>query len=250
MNHSSILDWTFLKTLFNGFSFETKNFFPWIFSSSQTEEIQNSPFSGKYSNQSPLVSLENIHIDLDGKPILDHFSFQIERGQRIALMGPSGVGKSTLLKVLAGLLEPTEGKVSRKGSVSMVFDQDALYPMLSCLENIELGIDFSTTPLTTRRAMAKHWIQVFDCQSFWKQKANTLSAGQRKRTGLARAMMKEPDLLLLDETFHALDESLRQQLMETLLALQNQMHFALVFSTHDIAEAEFLKAEVLILKEE
>lgn len=216
-----------------------------------TQEIQKGRTSYFFDSSQPaLVSLEDISINLDGKTILDHFSLQIERDQRIALMGPSGVGKSTLLKVLAGLLEPNEGRVHRQGKVSMVFDQDELYPMLSCFENIELGIDFSKTPLNQRRSMTKHWIQVFDCQSFWNQKASTLSAGQRKRTGLARAMMKEPDLLLLDETFHALDETLRQQLMETILALQAQMHFALVFSTHDVAEAEFLKAQILILKEE
>lgn len=216
-------------------------------------EQDNSRFSSldqdSKKNLDILVSLQDIRVELNQNCILNHLSLQIRRGQRLALMGPSGVGKSTLLKVLAGILEPSEGEVFHQGTVSMVFDQDALYPMLSCLENVELGVDFSKTSSKQRREMAKHWIQVFDCQSFWKQKASTLSAGQRKRTGLARAMMKYPDLLLLDETFHALDESLRKQLMETILKLQEQMHFTLVFSTHDPLEAQFLKAELLILEE-
>lgn len=216
-------------------------------------EQDNSRFSSldqdSKKNLDILVSLQDIRVELNQNCILNHLSLQIRRGQRLALMGPSGVGKSTLLKVLAGILEPSEGEVFHQGTVSMVFDQDALYPMLSCLENVELGVDFSKTSSKQRREMAKHWIQVFDCQSFWKQKASTLSAGQRKRTGLARAMMKSPDLLLLDETFHALDESLRKQLMETILKLQEQMHFTLVFSTHDPLEAQFLKAELLILEE-
>lgn len=196
-----------------------------------------------------VVEIEEVRVELEGKTILNNLSLTIYHNQRIALVGPSGVGKSTLLKLLAGLIEPNQGLIKRYGSVSVVFDEDRLYPMLSCLENIELGVDFSKTSYKSRHEWAKHWIRIFDCQTFWKQKAHTLSAGQRKRTGLARAMMKKPDLLLLDETFHALDKTLREQLMETILSLQEEMNFALVFSTHDLEEAQFLQAEIFELKE-
>lgn len=201
------------------------------------------------SLQDPVIEIQEVSVELEGKVVLENLSLTICHGQIIALVGPSGVGKSTLLKLLAGLIDPTLGNVNRFGSVSVVFDEDKLYPMLSCIENIELGVDFSKISYPKRHEWAKYWINVFDCKTFWKQKASTLSAGQRKRTGLARAMMKKPDLLLLDETFHALDSSLRKQLMKKILSLQEELHFALVFSTHDLEEAYFLQAEIFELKE-
>lgn len=132
----------------------------------------------------------------------------------------------------------------------MVFDRDGLYPMLTGSENVELGVDWSKMKKAARWQEAENWIKVFDAESFAHQKTRTLSAGQRKRIALARAMMKDPNLLLLDETFHALDKTLRLQLMETILKLQKEMGFALVFATHDPTEAELLDAQVLYLEDE
>lgn len=197
-----------------------------------------------------IIDIKGVSVEFDGKLILDHVSFRLDKGSRLALMGPSGVGKSTLLKLLAGLIEPTSGTIERHGLVSMVFDRDGLYPMLSGQENVELGVDWSKSSKHERRSQADHWIETFDAVPFSSQKVQTLSAGQRKRIALARSMMKNPDLLLLDETFHTLDKALRVQLMETILSLQKDMEFALVFATHDPAEAEFLQADILYLEDE
>lgn len=202
------------------------------------------------NHENELIQINDVTVEFDGKLVLDHITLCLERGQRLALMGPSGVGKSTLLRLLAGLVEPTSGNVERRGSVSMVFDRDGLYPMLTGSENVELGVDWAQMKKTRRRQEAGNWIHIFDADSFAHQKTRTLSAGQRKRIALARAMMKKPDLLLLDETFHALDKTLRLQLMETILRLQKEMGFALVFATHDPAEAELLDAQVLYLEDE
>lgn len=193
------------------------------------------------------VKLRNIGLAADGREILRNLSMTIQPGDRFALMGPSGIGKTTLLYVLAGLRQSTDGEVIRdKGlKISMVFDQESLYPQKSCRENIELGVPWNTTSKKERKEMSEHWGRIFDCSSFMDQKASTLSNGQRKRCALARAMMKQPDLLLLDETFHALDPDLRIGLMTVLLALQKKYGFALVFATHQESDAELLQAKVI-----
>lgn len=195
-----------------------------------------------------LITAQKINVTLGGKTILEDFSLTVCRKGRVALCGPSGIGKSTVLRVLAGLIDPNQGTLDRVGTVSMVFDDDRLYPCLSTLENICLGCDWGTIPRALRTNAARNWASIFHCDTFLKQKAGTLSAGQRKRTALARAMMKNPDLLLLDETFHALDEKLRYVLMDTLLQLQKQMGFAIVFATHDLREAEYMNARIVFLQ--
>lgn len=196
-----------------------------------------------------LVGLQNVSVVIDEKVILRDLSLQIYTGDRIALVGPSGIGKSTLLKTIAGLLTPAEGKIKVCGNVSFVFDDNKLYPLLSALENIELGVDFSRVTGKERKKKAARWASVFSCTAFLQQKCQTLSAGQRKRTALARAMMKEPQILLLDETFHALDPELRLELIDALLKLQKEMGFAIVFATHDLREVDLLHADLLKLEE-
>lgn len=181
----------------------------------------------------------------DNKQILSDLNLQICADQRIALMGPSGSGKTTLLKIIAGIVQPDQGSVYLTPSVSMVFDEDDLYQELSAFRNIELGLDFSKSNKKERQEKVMFWAKQFSCLPFLDQLAATLSAGQRKRVALARAMMKEPNLLLLDETFHALDPTLRQETIQTLLRLQQEKHFALVFATHHEEEAKLLKAQVI-----
>lgn len=192
-----------------------------------------------------VVHLKDICVSFDGKAVFDHFDISLSRGDRLALCGPSGIGKSTLIRLMAGLLAPQSGSVKRNGSVSVVFDDNKLYPQMSCRENIELGIDWSKSSRNERREESEKWIEAFDCSSFSDQRVSTLSAGQKKRTALARAMMKHPDLLLLDETFHALDPKLKDELIGELLELQRESGFAIVFATHDLREAEKLNARVL-----
>lgn len=195
-----------------------------------------------------VAGLEQAGIELDQKKILEGIDLKIYPASRIALMGESGIGKSTILKLLAGILEPTEGKVVRPERISMVFDQEGLYPMLSAMTNIQLGIDWSACSRKERKEKAQKWGELFNCESFWDQPVSTLSAGQRKRIALARAMMKEPQLLLLDEIFHALDSQLRIQIMETVKDICQKKQIALVFATHDPSEAEFFGAEIFQLE--
>ncbi len=192
-----------------------------------------------------VVYLKDICVSFDGKAVFDHFDISLSRGDRLALCGPSGIGKSTLIRLMAGLLAPQSGSAVRYGNVSVVFDDNKLYPQMSCRENIELGIDWSKSSRIERHEESEKWMEIFDCRDFADQRVSTLSAGQRKRTALARAMMKHPDLLLLDETFHALDPKLKDELIGELLELQSKSGFAIVFATHDLREAQKLNARVL-----
>lgn len=201
------------------------------------------------TNHQLLFSAKGISKAFDGKTIISNFDMEIQPDERIALMGPSGSGKTTILKIIAGIVEPDQGEVSSAKNVSMVFDGDDLYRELSAYRNIELGIDFSKTNKKERKEKVMYWAERFSCLSFLDQLASTLSAGQRKRVALARAMMKDPDILLLDETFHALDPELRQEIMTTLMELLHERHFALVFATHHEEEAKMLDARVIEFEE-
>ncbi len=191
-----------------------------------------------------MARLDHVEVELDGRKIIENIDLSLQPDSCIALMGESGIGKSTLLKVLAGILVPSKGSAVLPERVSMVFDQEGLYPLLSAMTNIQLGIDWSTCSRKERKEKALKWGKVFNCQSFWNQPVSTLSAGQRKRIALARAMMKDPQLLLLDETFHALDKKLRLQIMETVKQICQKEQIALVFATHDPFEAEFFHAQI------
>lgn len=126
------------------------------------------------------IVFHQVSVQFHERLILDALTLTIHPRERLALMGPSGAGKSTLLKLIAGLVQPTQGRVVCSGSVSMVFDQDELYPMLTGFENIEMGVDFSKVSRRIRHDRAEYWAKVFCCEGFMNQKSRTLSAGQRK----------------------------------------------------------------------
>lgn len=192
---------------------------------------------------------EHIRKAFGSKVIFEDLNLKLWRNDRIALMGPSGSGKTTILKMIAGLVKPDLGTHVWRGTVSMVFDEDDLYPALTAFRNIELGTNWGYSEKKERQDAVKEWAQIFECEEFLNQTVSTLSAGQRKRVALARAMMKEPQVLLLDETFHALDPSLRQQIISTLLILQRQHGFALVLATHHEEEATAMQARTIYLNE-
>lgn len=197
-----------------------------------------------------LFNAKSISKKFGEKQILKEFDLQIYAGDRIALMGSSGSGKTTLLKIIAGIVRPDQGAVTENQNVSMVFDGDDLYREMSAYRNIELGLDFSKSNKKERKDKVMRCALLFSCQTFLDQVVSTLSAGQRKRVALAKAMMKEPKILLLDETFHALDPILRQEIIQTILDLQQSEHFAIVFATHHEEEAQMLKAQVIQFQED
>ncbi len=188
-----------------------------------------------------------------GPPALADVSLQIPAGEFVALVGPSGCGKSTLLRLLAGLLRPTQGTIVTASSTTaaprraFVFQEPTLLPWRTVLENVALPIELGAAPADAlsrlQQTLALVGLLPEDGQKFPRQ----LSGGMQMRVSLARAIITQPELLLLDEPFAALDDLLRQQLNEELLRWWQAQGWTAVFVTHNVAEAVFLSQRVLVM---
>jgi len=190
--------------------------------------------------------------------VLQKVDLALHEGKIVALLGRSGSGKSTLLRILAGLIPPSEGEVRYRGrtvtgpcsGVAMVFQSFALLPWLDVLGNVELGLKARGVPLGARRDKALRMIDVIGLDGFESAYPRELSGGMRQRVGIARALAVEPDILLMDEPFSALDvltaESLRGELMDLWVGRKIPTR-AILIVTHNIEEAALLADRVVIL---
>ncbi|CAD5932999.1 putative ABC transporter ATP-binding protein MJ0412 [Planktothrix tepida] len=191
-------------------------------------------------------------------PILNNINLELRRGEIIALLGPSGSGKSTLMRMIAGLISPTQGQVICHGKplmginpgVAIVFQSFALYPWLTVLENVELGLKARGFPLDWRRQKALKMIDIIGLDGFENAYPKELSGGMRQRVGFARALAVEPELLCMDEPFSALDvltaENLRIELLDLWLEKRIPTE-AILIVTHGIEEAITLADRVIVL---
>jgi NitT/TauT family transport system ATP-binding protein len=189
--------------------------------------------------------------------VLDHIDLQIRAGEILAILGPSGSGKSTFLRVLAGLLRPATGEVLYRNQpldgpnpgVAMVFQSFALFPWLTVLENVELGLRASGRTPEERSQRALQVIDLIGLDGFESAFPKELSGGMRQRVGFARALAIEPDILLMDEPFSALDALTAENLRTDLLELWLQRRFptrGIVIVTHSIEEAVFMADRIIV----
>jgi NitT/TauT family transport system ATP-binding protein len=196
----------------------------------------------------------------DGRPlpVLDDVSFQLREGEIVALLGRSGSGKSTLLRCIAGLIAPSAGTVRYRGrpleganpGVAMVFQSFALLPWLTVRQNVELGLEARGVASAERRARAEQAIDRIGLDGFEGAYPKELSGGMRQRVGFARALVVEPDALLMDEPFSALDVLTAENLRSELAGLWAEVDFptkAMLIVTHNIEEAVLLTDRVLVL---
>lgn len=189
--------------------------------------------------------------------VLDKVNFALHEGEIIALLGQSGSGKSTLMRIIAGLTAPTSGEVTYRSKlvkrpvqgISMVFQSFALMPWLTVLENVELGLEAQGVSSKERRERSLKAIDMIGMDGFENAYPKELSGGMRQRVGFARALVVEPDLLLMDEPFSALDvltaENLRNDLMEIWQDQESSMK-GILFVTHNIEEAILIADRVLV----
>lgn len=184
---------------------------------------------------------------------LKNINFAIEKEEFVVLVGPSGCGKSTLLNIVGGLMSPTNGTVyfegtnGKKPSLGIVFQEIALFPWRSVYENVIFGLEERGASKQEQQEKGKHYIEMVGLSGFENAYPKQLSGGMRQRAGIARALAIEPDLLLMDEPFSALDAQTRTIMQEELLTIWNRTKLSTLYVTHNIQEAVYLADRVIVL---
>ncbi len=195
-----------------------------------------------------ILSLENISFRYGPHQplVLKDIDIALEPTSFVAIVGPSGCGKSTILRIAAGLIKPAGGKVINKAKTRMVFQNSALLPWRSVLRNVMLG--FHGLGLTRHEEKKRALGELSDLgiRDFAKSYPRDLSGGQRQRVGIARALVSEPELLLLDEPFSALDVETSRRLSEEILEIYEARCIAMLMVSHSIEDAVMLADEVLV----
>ena len=195
------------------------------------------------------VSVDNVRREFDnGVVALDGVSFDVAPGEFVAVLGPSGSGKSTLLRLIAKLDRPQSGGISAAQSrLAYVFQDAHLLPWRNVLSNVELPLELAGVPKPRRREAALRAIEQVDLVDAVRRYPAQLSGGMRMRASLARALVTDPSLFLLDEPFAALDEITRHRLDEQLRELWTRRRMTVIFVTHSISEAVFLSQRAVVL---
>lgn len=186
---------------------------------------------------------------------LENFNLNIKKGEFVTIVGPSGCGKSTILDILAGLSKPTSGKVYIDGKLVTGPDLDrgiilqgyALFPWLNVKQNIEFGLDIKGISKVERKKISKKYIDLVGLNKFENRYPHELSGGMKQRVAIARALAYDPEILLMDEPFAAVDAQNRELLQEELLSIWNKTKKTIVFVTHSIEEAIFLADKVVVM---
>jgi spermidine/putrescine transport system ATP-binding protein len=209
-------------------------------------------------SETPLVAVDNVVKRYGAVAAVERTSFDIKRGEFLAIMGSSGCGKTTTLRMLAGLETPTDGEIRIEGrrtndlppwqrETPMVWQSLALFPFLTVIENVEFGLKMRKVPAAERQRRALHWLDRMGLTDFANRNIAKLSGGQRQRVALARCLVTEPKILLLDEPLSALDAHLKVRMQAVLSELQKELGITFVYVTHSQSEAFSMANRVIIM---
>lgn len=202
-----------------------------------------------------MLSVSHLHARYDGQQALQDINLSIEAGELLVVLGPSGCGKTTLLNLIAGFLPAESGTISLDGKPisgpgaerGVVFQNEGLLPWRNVLDNVAFGLQLAGMAKTQRREIARRMLKKVGLQGAETRFIWQLSGGMRQRVGIARALAADPQLLLLDEPFGALDAFTREQMQELLLTLWRDSGKQVLLITHDIEEAVFLASKLILL---
>ena len=205
-----------------------------------------------------IIELRNVSKSFDGETVLKNLFLDIHDKEFITLLGPSGCGKTTTLRIIGGFVEPDEGDVCFMGArikdlppykrnVNTVFQRYALFPHLNVFENIAFGLRVHRTPEREIVERVEKMIALVNLKGFEKRNVTTLSGGQQQRIAIARALVNEPSVLLLDEPLGALDLKLRKDMQKELKNIQQQTGITFIYVTHDQEEALSMSDTIVVM---
>lgn len=207
-----------------------------------------------------LIELVDVSKDYEGDAALQHVNLYIKDGEFLTLLGPSGCGKTTMLRIIAGFVMPSSGKVMFDGAdmaqippykrkVNTVFQKYALFPHLNVFDNVAFGLKLKKRPKAEIEASVNEMLGMVGLKGYGKRFIEQLSGGQQQRVAIARALVNEPEVLLLDEPLGALDLKLRKNMQVELKKLQQKLGITFIYVTHDQEEALTMSDTIVVLKE-
>ena len=205
-----------------------------------------------------LIDLQHITKIFDGEKILDDLNLYIRENEFLTLLGPSGCGKTTTLRIIGGFLFPDEGSVifdgknitqlaPNKRQLNTVFQKYALFPNMNVAENIAFGLRIKKKSKAYIDDKIKYALKLVNLDGYEKRKIDALSGGQQQRIAIARAIVNEPKVLLLDEPLGALDLKMRQDMQYELIRLKNELGITFVYVTHDQEEALTMSDTIVVM---
>lgn len=187
--------------------------------------------------------------------VFDGMRFSVEKGLIFSIVGPSGCGKTTLLRLIAGLEEKSSGEILLGGKllsgcdprVGLVFQEYALFPWRKLVENIEVALEINGTPAALRRTLAMQYVRDFGLEGFENAYPKALSGGMKQRAAIARTLIANPQVVLMDEPFGSLDSQTRNLMQEFLLKIWQERKDTILFVTHNVDEAVYISDRIAVL---
>ncbi len=212
-----------------------------------------------------VIELHSVSKVYNDYTALDHCSLYIKRGKRVVILGASGCGKTTILRLIAGFIAPDTGRIDLNGqqvsadniimvpperrNIGMVFQDLALWPHLSVHGNLAFGLKAQAVPKKEREKRIHNMLQLVGLSGLEQRRPSELSGGQQQRVALARALILQPEIMLMDEPLSSLDEDLNIRLRTEIVEIQEKLGFTLLYVTHNLEEAFSIAHTVVVLKQ-
>ena len=210
--------------------------------------------------KTPLINIKNLTKEFDGNIVLKGLDLVIHQNEFVTLLGPSGCGKTTILRIIGGFDHPTSGQIDFNGQdlmtvpaykreINTVFQKYALFPHLNVFDNIAFGLRMKKIPTTEIKDKVNKILKMVKLDDYANRAVDSLSGGQQQRIAIARALVNQPKVLLLDEPLGALDLKLRQEMQYELKEIQRELGITFVFVTHDQEEALTMSDTIVVLND-